>query len=164
MTSKVTEQVVVSVKALTEAGVKISQIANTFNVSTCTISNIKKSGYNYVAYKSLTNKQFGKWRRHSLRQKSKPSKSIKSYTNKPVNDPLAEIVEVARPNNGKMTTRRTIVERLNRIEFNLNDVNKQLINLNKKMSDVAPMIRETWTVMYRAQEIFKSFTKLFKKV
>ena len=122
MTSKVTEQVIVSVKALTEAGVKLPQIASTFNVSTCTISNIKKSGYSYTAYKSLTNKQFGKWRRQSLKKESKPSKTLKSYTNKSSNNKLPSVPRILTYSEELDNVRDNVNEGINALGVNLRDV------------------------------------------
>ena len=55
---KVTKEMCMSVKHLVSSGTKNNQIAKAFNCSVSTVSNIKKSGYEFDEYKRLMRNQF----------------------------------------------------------------------------------------------------------
>ena len=66
---KVTKEMCMSVKHLVKSGTKNNQIAKAFNCSVSTVSNIKKSGYEFDEYKRLMRNQFQeKVNRESLKE------------------------------------------------------------------------------------------------
>ena len=77
MRAKINSNVVNDVKKWVDAGAKDYNIAKAFNCSIATIQNIKRTDYNFKAYRNLVNTQMIKWKNSQAYQMKHNLNAIK---------------------------------------------------------------------------------------
>ena len=97
MRAKINSNVVNDVKKWVDAGAKDYNIAKAFNCSIATIQNIKRTDYNFKAYRNLVNAQMIKWKNSNAYQMKHNLNAIKDRATVKKIDNNLDIIEGMTP-------------------------------------------------------------------
>ena len=121
--SRITEPIIEAMKKMHEAGAKSKYIARAFDVSTSTYQNVKKTGWNYTAYRGLISSQFKGWKDKSgmepittttTKTRGRPRKVTTDMT-----------MQTSNLSNGPLTRYNNIVVMLTELDSKVNDLIKR---------------------------------------
>ena len=108
------------IKLMHDGGMKAKEIAAIYNISTATYSNIKRTGWDYVAYKKLVTKQMKSWKLKS--QKAQLVKDRATSTLPP------EIDKIVKESNG--SSQNTTVGSVSKLIEQISELTKSISKLN----------------------------------
>ncbi len=112
-------EVIKSMKSMYRAGAKANYIANAFGVSSATYQNVKKTGWNYNAYRTLVTNQIEYWM-DKLEKKNKKENVKTSKIPVPFNKPTTS-------NNGAVYEMMDVMnKRIMEVQYNITSLTNRI--------------------------------------